>query len=39
LAGQTEAGLVIVGLYEDRHTGVVLSQHIATYMATRAIKL
>ncbi len=39
LAGQTDAGLAIVGMYEDRHTDVVLSQHIATYMATRAVKL
>jgi len=39
LAGQTEAGLAIVGVYEDRHTGIILSQHIPTYMATRAVKL
>jgi hypothetical protein len=39
LAGQTGAGLAIVGLYEDRHTGIVLSQYIPTYMATRAVKL
>lgn len=39
LAGQTEAGFVIIGLYEDRHKGLKLSEHISTYMATRAIKL
>jgi SAM-dependent methyltransferase len=39
LAGQTEAGLAIVGLYEDLHTDVILSQYIPTYMATRAVKL
>ena len=39
LAGKTGAGLAIVGLYEGRHTGVVLSPYIPTYMATRAVKL
>lgn len=39
LAGQTEAGLAIVGVYEDHHADLVLSRYIPTYLATRAVKL
>ncbi|MFZ5881117.1 MAG: class I SAM-dependent methyltransferase [Chloroflexota bacterium] len=39
LAGQTEAGLAIVGVYEDHHSYLALSRHLPTYMATRAVKL
>jgi SAM-dependent methyltransferase len=39
LAGQTEAGLAIVGMYEDRHNDLRLGEYIPTYMATRAVKL
>lgn len=39
LAGQTEAGLTIVGVYEDHHADLALSRHLPTYMATRAVKL
>ena len=39
LAGQTDAGLAIVGVYEDHHTDILLSQYIPTYLATRAVKL
>ena len=39
LAGQTDAGLAIVGVYEDHHADLVLSRYIPTYLATRAVKL
>jgi len=39
LAGQTEAGFHIIGLYEDRHNGTVISDYTPTYLATRALKL
>jgi ubiquinone/menaquinone biosynthesis C-methylase UbiE len=38
LAGQTDAGFHIIGLYEDRHSGVVISEFTPTYIATRALK-
>jgi SAM-dependent methyltransferase len=38
LAGQTEAGFHLTGLYEDHHTGLKISEYIPTYIATRAIK-
>lgn len=38
LAGQMEAGFAILGLYEDIHSQLKLSEHISTYIATRAIK-
>jgi SAM-dependent methyltransferase len=38
LAGQVDAGFHIIGLYEDRHSGVVISEFTPTYIATRAIK-
>jgi SAM-dependent methyltransferase len=40
LGGQLEAGLVLTHLYEDRFDGDhPLSRHIATFIATRAVKL
>ena len=38
IGGQTEAGFVIAGLYEDRHRDDPISAHMPTYIATRAIK-
>lgn len=38
IGGQLEAGLVIVGFYEDRHAEARISEFIPTYIATRAIK-
>jgi ubiquinone/menaquinone biosynthesis C-methylase UbiE len=38
LAGQMDAGFVIVGMYEDRDSQEKLSEYIETYMATRAVK-
>jgi hypothetical protein len=38
LAGQTEAGFQIIGLYEDRHSGIAISAYTPTYIATRALK-
>ncbi len=39
LAGQMDAGFAVVGLYEDHHTDLKISEHISTYIATRAVKL
>jgi SAM-dependent methyltransferase len=39
LAGQLDAGFAIVGLYEDSHKGVKISEYISTYIATKAVKL
>ena len=38
LAGQTEAGFQIIGLYEDHHSGIAISDYTPTYIATRALK-
>jgi ubiquinone/menaquinone biosynthesis C-methylase UbiE len=38
LAGQMEAGFHLVGLYEDRHQGTLISAYTPTYLATRALK-
>ena len=38
IGGQTEAGFVITGLYEDAHGDHPLGQHAPTYIATRAVK-
>lgn len=38
LAGQLDAGFALIGLYEDHHTGLKISEHIETYLATRAVK-
>jgi hypothetical protein len=38
LAGQTDVGFHIIGLYEDRHNGTAISDYTPTYIATRAIK-
>ena len=38
LGGQMDAGFAIIGMYEDRHNDLKISEHIETYMATRAIK-
>jgi SAM-dependent methyltransferase len=39
LAGQMDAGFAIIGMYEDIHSEVKLSEYIETYIATRAVKL
>ncbi len=39
LGGQCDAGFRIISLYEDHHTGCLLSKYHPTYIATRAIKL
>jgi hypothetical protein len=39
LAGQMDAGFAIVGMYEDRHSELKISEFISTYIATRAIKM
>jgi phosphoglycerate dehydrogenase-like enzyme len=39
LAGQMDAGFAIIGMYEDHHNQVKLSESIETYIATRAVKL
>ena len=38
IGGQLDAGFVLTGLYEDRHTGHPLEKFTATYVATRAVK-
>ncbi|MFO7636404.1 MAG: class I SAM-dependent methyltransferase [Clostridia bacterium] len=38
IGGQTRAGLVLTGLYEDTAGGDLLDPHIKTFIATRAIK-
>lgn len=38
LGGQMDAGFHLVGMYEDYHTRVALSEYMPTYLATRAIK-
>ena len=39
LAGQMDAGFAVIGMYEDHHNGLKISEYIETYIATRAIKL
>jgi ubiquinone/menaquinone biosynthesis C-methylase UbiE len=39
LGGQMDAGFHIIGLYEDYHSGWVISEYMPTYVATRALKL
>ncbi len=38
LGGQTDAGFLITGFYEDRHRTLPIAQYTATYIATRAVK-
>lgn len=38
IGGQLDAGFHLVGLYEDYHSGLSLSAHMPTYIATRAVK-
>ena len=38
IGGQTDAGFVITGFYEDIWPGVKLNEYTPTYIATRAIK-
>ena len=38
IGGQTDAGFLIAGLYEDRHRDDPIAAHMPTYVATRAIK-
>ena len=39
LAGQMDAGFAIIGLYEDHHKDLKISEYIETYLVTRSIKL
>ncbi len=39
IGGQIDAGFLIAGFYEDRWPDFVLDRYIATFMATRAVKL
>jgi hypothetical protein len=39
LSGQMDAGFAIIGMYEDHHNGLKISEYIETYVATRAIKI
>jgi ubiquinone/menaquinone biosynthesis C-methylase UbiE len=38
MGGQTDAGFVITGVYEDRHRTLPVAEYTPTYMATRAFK-
>jgi SAM-dependent methyltransferase len=38
IGGQTEAGFLISGFYEDHHRDDPIAAHMPTYVATRAIK-
>jgi SAM-dependent methyltransferase len=38
LGGQTDAGFVITGFYEDSHRTLEIAKYSATYIATRAVK-
>jgi SAM-dependent methyltransferase len=38
IGGQTKAGFLISGFYEDRHRDDPIATHMPTYVATRAIK-
>ena len=38
IGGQTHAGFVITGFYEDRHRTLEIAKYSATYIATRAVK-
>ena len=38
IGGQISAGFLISGFYEDSEPGSILSKHIASFIATRAIK-
>lgn len=39
IAGQLEAGFILVGFYEDHAGGDLLDKHIDTFIATKAVKL
>lgn len=39
IGGQTDAGFVLTGFYEDHHRGHALASYMPTYIATRAIRL
>ncbi|MDQ3250428.1 MAG: class I SAM-dependent methyltransferase [Chloroflexota bacterium] len=39
IGGQLDAGFAITGFYEDHWFGTALSEYMATFMATRAVKL
>jgi len=38
LAGQMDAGFAVIGMYEDHHNGLKISEYIETYIATQALK-
>jgi len=39
IGGQLDAGFMVTGLYEDRHSDQPLAKYTPTYLATRAVKL
>ncbi|HEX8921559.1 MAG TPA: class I SAM-dependent methyltransferase [Pyrinomonadaceae bacterium] len=39
IGGQTDAGFLIKGFYEDRHRTLAIAKYTPTYIATRAVKL
>jgi SAM-dependent methyltransferase len=39
IGGQVDAGFHLIGMYEDRHTDVKISEFTPTYIATRALKI
>ncbi len=38
LGGQMDAGFHLIGLYEDHHKDIIISEYLPTYIATRALK-
>jgi SAM-dependent methyltransferase len=38
IGGQLDAGFMLAGLYEDRHSGHPLAEYMGTYLATKAVK-
>lgn len=38
IAGQLDAGFHLIGMYEDQHNDLKISEYIPTYIATRAVK-
>ena len=38
LGGQMDAGFHLIGLYEDHHKGIIISEYTPTYIATRVLK-
>ena len=38
IRSQLDAGFVMTGFYEDRHTDFIVAEYIPTYLATRAVR-